>query len=228
MKNVLPPDQMKAAVDDLNAKLDQVVDKIGKVEGKIVTIPAAKPARPDGTLYDVVGGEPKAADETAPEPERKAPKGRKVSAVPEARALTDAEIYDRVAAFLDPTALGPIFISEPVRGKVYIGKYPNFAEMLAASNIVDSKDVVNESVGQVYQAVGELKVAIRGWLPANDPGLAKIADNITDARKWPPLNEFSILNQRDPRLMDDIFALWTQYLAWKAFVTPTDEQLEKF
>jgi hypothetical protein len=226
IKDYLPPDQMKEAVDGLNAKLDAVIDKVGQVEGKVVTIPAAKPTRPDGALYDVVGGKP-----PEPEAEEKPKRGRaprQVSAEPQPRALSDAEIYDRVANFLDPLSLGPIFISKPIRGRVYIGKYPNFSEMLAAGNIVDSKDIKNANVAQVYQAVGELRVTIKGWLPAADPRLDKVIDNITDASKWPPLNEFEILNQRDPRTFDDVFNLWTEYLAWKALVTPTDDQLEKF
>jgi hypothetical protein len=233
-KNAIEPEVARAFIAETNAKIDALSAKldsgaIDKSTIKAVTIPAAKGGE-GGKLYEVG---PRADEEPEPElalghpePVKEPPTVNVAGDAPP--PLTDAQIYDKCALFLDPTALGPVFMSSPIRGKVYIGKYPNFAEMLSASRVMGGTESANEETLRVYEVAGELSTAIRGWLPAHDQRIETIKANITDASKWPPLYHFSIFDQRDPRIMQDVLDIWVEYLAWKSRVVPTEDELEKY
>jgi hypothetical protein len=226
VKQALDPEVAKKAVAEFSAKIDSVIDKLNQPEAvkngvKTITLTPPKEGVP---LYEPG---PTAEEQAALPLETPVPEPPLAEA-PKVEPLTEAQIFDKCALFLDPSALGPVFISEPIRNKVYIGKYPNFAEMLSSARLMgDTKDASDEAL-RVYEVAGELSIAIKGWLPAHDQRIDTIKAHITDASKWPALYAFSIFNQRDPRVSNDIANLWLQYLQWKLAVTPTEDELEKY
>jgi hypothetical protein len=217
-------EEFAQAFQSMSAALDKAVEKLDTVDTadlKPITIPAVAVGRgPDSPVKD-------APEEAADAPSNEV-RVQQHQALIE-RELTDEEIFDKCSLFYG-SGTGPIFISEPIARKVFVGKYPYYGELLNAERVLgDAPQGASKSILQMFSALGELQQAIFGWLFENDPGIARIRENPLDTSKWPKLREFHPLNNRDPRWGQIEFPeLWGQYLMWKGWVTPTDRELEKY
>jgi hypothetical protein len=130
---------------------------------------------------------------------------------------------------MDGATCGPIFISPPINRKIYVAHYPRAGEMLSAQRILAlaPKNADEETI-QLFSVFGELQEAVYGWTFDNDPAIDVIKANLTDPKQWPELRKFRPLESRDPRVSIEVGLLWKEYLTWKARVTPTDDELEKY
>lgn len=213
------------AAQAFGEQMDEIVEKIGNGEAKEITVPAVKVASgsPDAQQREIERAQAAAGGANS---DKKQP--RKRSRRKRAQ-LTDEQIFNKVALFLDPELLGPIFLSKPISRMVFIAKYPRFGDMLSAERIFGDEPISpSEQMQALYETVGELSTAVMGWLFENEPGLEKIKENPGDVTKWPQLREWHTLSSRDPRTPFIVKALWEQYLEWKLDVTPGDDELEKY
>lgn len=225
--NAIDPAAALAARDSMEAtiaRLEAVRDAIPEHERKTITIPAV-----------TVGKGPDPIDVPVPQ-ESAAPAGGAATTPEEAPAFvgvraaerTDADVFARLAAFLDPTQQGPMFVSRPIRKRIYFAKYPNFAEILSANKLLQDEPEGNSDVAALWMIAGELGVVVLGSLPEHDPGIQHMLTNPADATKWPTLRRFSVANNRNPYLIADMKELWRQYIVWKIDVTPTEDEMEKY
>ena len=216
MSTTLDPEVARAFVAETGAKLDAVMAKLEATPPDqlvIRTVPAVTVGR--GPAGDILPGGVAEEPAAAPAAER--------------AARSDAEIFAHVGAFLDPTQMGPLFVSAPIRRRVFFGKYPTFAEVLSVEKVLGPMpDGASKETAALWNCASELAVAVKGFLFEHDPGIEHILAHPGDASKWPPLRPFSLANNRDPNLMSDIVDLWKQYLPWKLSVTPTEEELGKY
>lgn len=213
---------MAAAVEAMNQRLDGIVEKINSGGAKEVTIPAATAENPA-----LAALAPSLRDRSA---ESAAAGAAQENIAPDARALTDEEIFNKVALFLDPGLIGPILISEPINRKVFVAKYPNFGEMLTAERLlgIDTK-TGDQDLKHLFEVCAELQQVVLGWVLEADPILAIIRQHPGEPDKWSKkLKPFNTTASRDPRTSYEIPALWGQYLAWKIGVTPSDDEMEKY
>lgn len=224
-KEEIPQDQREAfvlAAEAMNSKLDEIVERVERGEAKEIVIPAAAGANPalQATPPSLKKGAESAESAAAPSTPRPAPQ----------KALTDEEIFNKVALFLDPELLGPIFISQPINRKVFIAKYPTFGEMLTAERLlgIDTRSAEGD-LKQLFEVIAELQQVVLGWTTEKDPVLDLIKQHPGDPSKWiQKLRKFNTTASRDPRVQYEIPVLWGQYLAWKIEVTPTDDEMEKY
>jgi hypothetical protein len=218
VQNAIDPAVALAAVEGMNAKIDAITEKLARTpedQLTIRTIPAVTVGRgPDGEIAAPT-------DAAAPNSE--------ITAEPIRPIRTDAEIFDLVARFLDPAQLGPLFVSTPIRRRVFIGVYPTFVEILSSERVLGVAPTnISPEVNNMWIAAGELGIAIKGFLWVNDPGLELIVTNAGTPAKWPALNRFSVANNRDPHIGEDIADIWKQYQVWKREVTPSEDELKKY
>jgi hypothetical protein len=226
--NAIDPTAALAARDAMEshiARLEAVRDSIPESERKTVVIPAVTV----GNGPDPVEGAPPAAPIAAPAEASATPAAAEPAFVSvRAGERSDAEVFARLAAFLDPTQRGPLFVSRPIRKRIYFAKYPNFAEILSANKLLQTEPEGNPDVAALWMIAGELGVVVLGSLAEHDPGIQHILTYPADATKWPTLKPFSIANNRNPYLIADMKELWRQYIAWKIDVTPTEDEMEKY
>lgn len=144
----------------------------------------------------------------------------------------DRSAMQKIADFLNPQLMGPIFISEPIRGKIYVMEYPRFQEILDAQVIAQNHAAEpsnDEFINQLLISSAEMLVACKGWLPAGDTvGFANLRANIMSPPDWPKLQKVNWHNSRDPGVSTDIGALWQAFEVWRKEVTPTEDELEKY
>ena len=146
------------------------------------------------------------------------------------RELSEREIIEKVRPFLDPELRRPIYISTPIDGKVFIGVYPSFGEILAAERIIGAPPIgANEDSVAEYSCLAEITAVIKGYLPEVDSGIMTILEYPGDPSKWPALKRMSFINSMLPRVRNEIFPLlFRDYTIWKLRVTPSDAELEKY
>jgi hypothetical protein len=236
--NAIDPAVALAALAAMNDKVDAITEKLATTpadELTVRTIPAGvrdrTPSAPTAALPAGADAEPAAAAAPTegvgpPPPDVKFPSVRD-------NERTDSEVFARIRAFLDPTQMGPLFKSEPIRRRVYFAKYPSFAELLSPEKVIgpapkSAKGEGNEDLAAMWEAAGELGVVVLGSLAEYDPGIEHILAHPAKPSEWPPLRRFTLANNRDPHLIPTVIALWKQYLRWKVDVTPTDAELEKY
>jgi hypothetical protein len=156
--------------------------------------------------------------------------GAKVVEDQAAAPLSDEDIYNKVAAFLDSTYLGPPFVSKPIRGKIFFGIYPRQREVLNSTRITGT--AVANMPEQLYNAltiIGELRETCRGWLPEHHPGVQTVLCNLDKPERWPKMRPIDFLETRDPHTFDsEVMPLWADYAAWKKRVEPTEEEFVKY
>lgn len=145
------------------------------------------------------------------------------------RVLTDAEIIERVRPFVDSNVLRPIFISKPIQGRVYIGMYPGYAELLVAEKVLGAAPKGDDDALAEYSVLAELSATMKGWLLQHDPRLQIILEHPGNLAKWPGLNRVDFLTAIHPAIREvHVPALMHDYFAWKVDITPSSDELEKF
>ena len=148
------------------------------------------------------------------------------SVTPEERS-----VFEKAAFLLDGNTPGPVFISEPVGGRVYVCLVPRLGERLAAQAYVKRSSDANalEMLNDFLVAMSELIAATVGFFPENDEkSLATLRANISDRSKWPELQPADWLMSRSPYMEADLVTVYVAFKEWQKEVIPSREEMSKY
>lgn len=158
--------------------------------------------------------------------------GIDVKAAPgEPVAPADAKAFAKVQAILDPNSVGPVLITAPIRGKVYVFTLPKWGSTLAMQATVTAQmpESSSESLNFSMMMISIMMTACWGWYPASKTTLIEtVRANITDPTKWPPPKPVGWLTSKDPYINLEVNELVTVFNAWREEVIPTKEELEGY
>ena len=147
------------------------------------------------------------------------------------RTLSNEDLARICKPFIEGSGVArPTFISRPIMKRVYIGVYAGYREILEAEKLLGyPPKEAGFNVVVEYNLLAEVSSVIKGYLFEHDPGIGIISMYSGDYSKWPKLYPVRILDALHPSMRQVIFPqLAAQYVEWKALVTPTQAELEKY
>lgn len=218
----------KAVLEGMK-QFDEIADIVeralasGEATARVYEDGGVREVRASGGDAPTTGGPAAPRGPAAPN----APKRERRKFTPPSTEAEQRALFERVAPFVDPNLQSPIFAHE-VRGKLFIGTVPEQNRLLDVARVVGIMPGGYPTVVQVRESIiGELMVAMAGWVPAKSAAVGMIRQNLADRTKWVGhMREITWGRVRDPFVYDDeIEPLWDAYTKWYDSVVPLREEI---